>query len=694
MRSVIQLFVLLLSTFAYSQHGKEIDVLHADVNLEVYPQDKRIEGSVTYRFKKTAQGQTLKINAREMDIHELRLNGKKTEYTYQSDTLEIPLGKRVKNNNELRIRYTARPDKAVYFIQGVQDSTVSQVWTQGQGKYSSNWIPSFDDMEEKVEFDLTFTAPATYELVANGSLQEVVENGNKRTWVYDMSGPMSSYLLAFAMGDYTYKHLSSSGGTPIQLYYRPADSLEAEPTYRYTREIFDFLEAEIGVPYPWEVYKQVPVRDFMYAGMENTTLTIFSDRYVVDSVGFNDQNYVNVNAHELAHHWFGNLVTEVGPEDHWLHEGFATYYAYLAEKEIFGDDYFYWKLLDNARLLKRLSDNEGGESLLDPAAGSTTFYEKGAWALFALRNEVGDEIFKKGIKEFLKKYRYDNVTVNQFLGVMEEVSGKPLTDFHTTWLAEEDFPYRQALQQLRRASRSISCYLELRNKLIADPGPSAPILNDYWEKCDSPFARARMLRAYFKSMDDSLQLEALQSSEYPVQRAAAEMLERPVQENFDTYFSLLDAPSYIVQEVMLAKLWIHFPEKRLMILEKMKNREGLPDKNLRIFWLTLAVITPGFEVDNKQAYLEELASYTAPGNGQETRQAAFQALYEIREFDKEQLHHLLEATGHHAWQFRKFANSLIDSLVKYERYRSMFEQMLPHVSEANKSLLMKKLNTQ
>ncbi|MGZ9677575.1 M1 family aminopeptidase [Flavobacterium sp. GNP001] len=112
--------------------------------------------------------------------------------------------------------------------------------------------------------------------------------------------------------------------------------------------MFDFLEKEIGVKYPWGIYKQAPVRDFLYAGMENTSATLFNTRYVVDSTGFEDRSYTNVNAHELAHQWFGNLVTAESGKHHWLQEGFATYYALLAEKEIYGEDHFYSKLYETA----------------------------------------------------------------------------------------------------------------------------------------------------------------------------------------------------------------------------------------------------------------------------------------------------------------------------------------------------------
>src|SRR5690606_16540534 len=97
----------------------------------------------------------------------------------------------------------------------------------------------------------------------------------------------------------------------------------------------------------------------LYSGMENTTLTIFSDDLVVDAIAFNDRNYVNVNAHELVHQWFGNLVTAKSGEHHWLQEGFATYYALLAERDVFGIDYYYWRLYEYAQQL--LAQENAGE---------------------------------------------------------------------------------------------------------------------------------------------------------------------------------------------------------------------------------------------------------------------------------------------------------------------------------------------
>jgi aminopeptidase N len=143
---------------------------------------------------------------------------------------------------------------------------------------------------------------------------------------------MSSYLLMLAIGKFDKYTEKTKCGTELELYLEHKDAATNLPTVI----LFECLIFWKGnrVKYPWKVYKQIPVRDFLYAGMENTSATVFSSRYVVDSTGFEDRNYTNVNAHELAHQWFGDLVTAQSGKHHWLQEGFATYYAALAEREI------------------------------------------------------------------------------------------------------------------------------------------------------------------------------------------------------------------------------------------------------------------------------------------------------------------------------------------------------------------------
>ena len=425
MKLFFYMFLILTTVSLFGQRQEKVDFIRAEALITPQPKDKIINGVVTYEFKALENSSYIFLDAIQMEFSSVLLNHKKIDFLNTGSKLSVKHSFKKGKTYFITLKYKVKPKQAVYFIGWEDDKSKNQIWTQGQGKYTSHWLPSLDDMTEKIEFDLNLLFDKDYTVIANGKLDNVVENDDAtKTWVYNMNKPMSSYLLAFAIGNYEYIRTTSDSGVPIELYYYPKDSLMVEPTYRYSREIFNFLEEEIGVAYPWLNYKQIPVQDFLYAGMENTGTTIFSDNYIVDSTAFVDRNYVNINAHELAHQWFGNFVTEKDGNSHWLHEGFATYYSYLAEKNIFGEEYYYWKLYDSAEALHKQQSNQKGEALTNPKASSLTFYEKGGWALHMLREEIGDKAFKKGIASYLNKYQFKNVEIADFISTMEKASGK------------------------------------------------------------------------------------------------------------------------------------------------------------------------------------------------------------------------------------------------------------------------------
>ncbi|HET7361674.1 MAG TPA: M1 family metallopeptidase, partial [Salinimicrobium sp.] len=466
MKYLFLLFPFFVANGLFSQQTQSVDFKKAAATISIHPENKSVRGEVVYTFEILENVDSIFIDAKDMEFANIELNGKKADFLNDGERLWILSDFQKSTNNTLGFNYKAFPEQSMYFI-GWQDSlktnelSVNQVWTQGQGKETSYWLPSFDNTNEKVEFDLSFNFKKGYEVISNGKLIDKVElNDSIVRWKYDMDHPMSSYLVAVAAGKYDRKEMMSSAGIPIYLYYYPRKKDLVEPTYRYSKRIFDFLVQEIGVPFPWKNYKQIPVRDFLYSGMENTTATIFSDVFITDSIGFKDRNYVMVNAHELAHQWFGDMVTAVSDKHHWLQEGFATYFALLAEKEIFGDDYFYWKLYESAERLKSRSDIGKGEAVLRAGGNSLTYYQKGAWALHILREKIGDEAFKKGIRNYLKKYKYKNVTTRDFISEMEKASGVDLSGFVSKWLEQSVFQAYEALNSLKK-SEFITNYLKI-----------------------------------------------------------------------------------------------------------------------------------------------------------------------------------------------------------------------------------------
>ncbi|MCM4153028.1 M1 family peptidase [Arenibacter sp. N53] len=674
MKYPLFIYLFLLTVGIYAQHQDKVDFLQAKVDISLDPKQETIAGKVTYDLKALQKVDSIFLDAQNLQLIGTRLNNKKVKTTNSGKHIIIHKTLKAHKPYTLEIKYVAKPKQTVYFL-GWNDGILGneQVWTQGQGKYTSHWLPSFDDMTEKVEFDLDISVDRNYVVIANGNLLGIKDLGGLKKWSFNMDRPMSSYLLAFSIGDYHKKQMLSNRGVPIDLYHYPSDSSLVEPTYRFTKEIFDFLEKEIGVDYPWSNYKQIPVRDFLYAGMENTGTTIFSDTYLMDSISFKDRNFVNVNAHEMAHQWFGNLVTEVDGSSHWLHEGFASYYALLAEKALFGKDYYSWKLYESAIQLKELTEKNLGEALIDSNAGSLTFYEKGAWALHMLKEQLGEENFKKGIQEYLKKYGYKNATVNDFIKEMELASSRDLSPFRNRWLIDKEFPFTEAKTSLIRESEDLRVFFSLQKEVMTRSIDNESIIKKYWGSTNSDKLKSQIIKTYFKSLSEDFLGEALVSNNVMVRQAIALSVGQIPLELKSKFESLLEDDSYITKEAMLYKLWINYPANRDNYLDKVKNIEGFSNKNIRLLWLTLALLTKDYEPNNTNSYYLELSRYTSPVYTYEIRQVAFQFLEELIGFSDKNLLDLINGTQHHTWQFRKYSCTLLDRLLEQKEYRDRIE---------------------
>ncbi|SFZ91776.1 aminopeptidase N [Flaviramulus basaltis] len=651
MKHLVSLFFLLITFLGFSQQTENVDFKKVN-SVIVFNQiavDSTIFNSYEIKFDILKKTDSIFLDAVNMQFQNVALDEKCIKYRNDGKKLIIYDDFEASKSYKLNFLFFASPKKAMYFIDWDNADGNKQIWTQGQGKYTSNWLPSIDDMNDKIEFDLTYVAPKEYQVISNGKMVSKTENPTYNLWEFDMQKPMSSYLVALVIGKYDKKVEYSKSGIPLEMYYYPKDSLKFEPTYRYTKQMFDFLEEEIGVPYPWQNYKQVPVKDFLYAGMENTSTTIFADSYVIDSIAFIDKNYVNVNAHELAHQWFGDLVTETSGTHHWLQEGFATYYALLAERNVFGDDFYYWRLYEYAQELLEQDKAGGSTSLLNAKSSSTTFYKKGAWVLHILREKVGDKAFKNAVKNYLEKHQFKNVETNDFISEVENASGEDLSQFVNDWLKSKELLYNEMEKNLKSNSASIMQYLNYDCKKTPE-ACRLFLLN----QSDS-FCKEKIV----ESLGANISKSTFFTDDVKVRQVIAKSLSNIPSELKEDYESLLNDKSYITIEVALFNLWKNFPQERNKYLNKTKDAQGFNDKNVRTLWLTLALITEDFEPINKQKYFDELTSYTSPKYGFEIRQNAFQYLNQIQACNDVCKENLQKATKHHNWRFSKFAKDLL-----------------------------------
>jgi len=432
---------------------RSVDFTQLRLNVSFEPKNGKVIGEVTHSFKVLRKDlDSIRLDAIKMKFIKVELDGNSVEYKQDPKGIDIYFGSNLKWDSEhvLKIQYEAYPKRGLYFI-GWDDSTATsrkQIWTQGQGIDNRHWIPMYDEKNDKVISELIVDFEKEYKVLSNGNLikSKDLKNGKKQ-WHYKISKPHPTYLIMLGIGDYAIEERKSASGIPMKLYYYPDQAEQMEPTYRYSVEMFDFFEKEIGYPYPWKTYSQIPVQNFMYGAMENTTATIFGDFYLVDERAYLDRNYVRVNAHELAHQWFGDLVTARSSAHHWLQESFATHYDMTYQGEAFGTDHFDWvrKTSNDAALRASKSDIK---PIAHSAAGTSRHYPKGAFVLQMLKYVVGREQFNAGIKYYLEKHAYGNVDSEDLLIAFHERLGYSLDWFWEEWVYKGGEPrYELSFEQ-------------------------------------------------------------------------------------------------------------------------------------------------------------------------------------------------------------------------------------------------------
>jgi len=654
MKHFYSLLFLFFTVLSVAQQSAYVDFKRAKVDLDKFNIDEKwVGGKAVYAFDVLKTVDSIYLDSKNIYGYIVYLNNEEVKYYTKNKKLWILNKFEPSENNKLSIEFNAMPKKAIYFV-GWNNEAPNQIWTQGQGKYTSNWLPSLDDTNDKMEFDVSVTFDSEYEVISNGKLinKEVGEGRTK--WQYDMKQPMSSYLVALAIGKYDKKVEYSNSGILLEMYYYPEDSLKVEPTYRYTKQMFDFLEEEIGVAYPWQNYKQAPVHDFLYSGMENTSCTIFSDAFMIDETSFVDKNYVNVNAHELAHQWFGDLVTAKSGEHHWLQEGFATYYALLAEKEIFGKDYYYWKLYEYAQELLEQGKAGKSTSLLNPKSSSLTFYKKGAWVLHMLREKVGDKVFKKAVVNYLKEYQYKSVETNDFIDEVEKASAGDLSEFEEKWLLSKELPYEYMEENLCKHSNAIQSYLQYDCSKM--PEACKVLLHQN--------SSTILSQKIIEQLGANISKSTFNQKTIKPRQAIAQNLTEITSELKKDYESLLSDKSYITVEAALYNLWNNFPEDRAKYLEHTKDLVGFNNKNIRLLWLMLALSTPDYLPEQSQDFFDELVDYTSPNYNFELRKNAFQYLLTSNVCKSKCQKNLEQATKHHNWRLSKFAKEQLKLINK------------------------------
>ncbi len=403
---------------------------------------------------------SLVLNAKAMLIHEVSLdnNGKKTplKYDYKDDMLKINLDKIYQKNQDytVYIKYTARPNevkqqgsaaindaKGLYFInaQGKDTDKPTQIWTQGETESSSCWFPTIDKTNQKTTQEIYMTVPDKYVTLSNGALKEQKQEGNGlRTDHWVMDKKHSVYLFFMGVGDYAIVK-DKWKNIPVDYYIEKEYEPYAKQIYGNTPEMIEFFSKKLGYDYPWNKYAQISGRDYVSGAMENTTATLHSSDVLQKPGQLIDENkWESTIAHELFHHWFGDLVTAENWSNLTVNESFANYSEYLWFEYKYGkDEADFHKMTDLSYYLHNPGDFSKNLVRFNYDSREDVFdlvtYNKGGGILHMLRNYLGDDAFFAGLNDYLKTYEYGNAEAHQLRLSLEKVSGKDLNWFFNQW---------------------------------------------------------------------------------------------------------------------------------------------------------------------------------------------------------------------------------------------------------------------
>jgi aminopeptidase N len=425
-----------------------VDVLHIHLDLRPDIERRRLDARCTTTVQAIEDGVArLVLDAVDLHVRAVRRDGDggaPLAFRSASETLEIAVDPALRRGERLvfDVDYVVEnPRRGLYFV----EHGPKHAWTQGQDSDARFWFPCFDHPAEKQTTSAAITVPKGHFALGNGALVERAESAAETTFRYEQRIPHAAYLVTMVTGPFS-EIAQPHGRLPIWYYTLPGREADGKRAFGNTPAMVDVFERVIGVPYPYERYSQIAVSDFLFGGMENTTATTQTDRVLHDERAHLDYSGDFLASHELAHQWFGDLVTCRDWSQAWLNEGFATYFESVwLEAHRGWDEYAY----DVFTVVQRYLE-EDGERYRRPIvcnlyrdAGELFdrhLYEKGAAVLHMLRGELGWERMQRALARYVSDNAGRNVETIDLIRAIEAETGRNTRRFFAQWVERAGHP--------------------------------------------------------------------------------------------------------------------------------------------------------------------------------------------------------------------------------------------------------------
>ena len=327
-----------------------------------------------------------------------------------------------------------------------------QIWSQGEDDNNHDWFPTYDFPNDRMTWEMVATVPASFTAVSNGRLVSDVRTARGRTMTWRQDKPASTYLVSLIVAPLVKIH-DTWGTVPVDYYVYREDSARAWPLFHVTPDMIAVYSRLTGVRYPWAQYAQTTVADF-FGGMENVSATTLVD-WLPDPAAYLDRpwyQYILI-PHELAHQWFGDLVTTENWANMWLNEGFAEFmpgqYWQVKQGRHLEDDYY----LDEYRQFLQIDDDR---RMPLAARASNNIYPKGALVLRMLERYLGNQRFWASVKRYLEQHAYDNATTDDLRQAVLDATGENLDWFWDQWMYQAGYPEFAVQAGYDAAARSLT----------------------------------------------------------------------------------------------------------------------------------------------------------------------------------------------------------------------------------------------
>lgn len=447
---------------------RPVKLEHLFLNAMVDPHAKIFSATVTQTLRVVApQVRHLKLDQVDLAIDSVKINKKTVPFSIEGQFLIVSLVNSESNaasarppvpgeTLELTIQYRVpSPRRGLYFTgpDAEYPNKPYQVWTQGQDEDTRYWIPTLDYPNQKTTTEVIATVPKGFVAVSNGALlskKEVrLEDGKDAIrYHYKLATPHVTYLITLAVAEFSELTDSGPEGLPIQYYVRPGRETDGKRAFQRTPQMIEAFVKKTGIVFPYEKYSQVAVQDFIFGGMENTSATTQTDRTLHDERAHLDFSSDPLVAHELAHQWFGDLITCRDWSHGWLNEGFATFMERVwveSNLEEYGtpeaatEEGKYYSYSDLKEYLE-----EDAKKYRRPIVCNTYIepidlfdahlYQKGGLVLNLIRAQLGEDLFWKSINHYLTLHRGQNVETLDLVRAIEETTGRNLRRFFDEWI--------------------------------------------------------------------------------------------------------------------------------------------------------------------------------------------------------------------------------------------------------------------